>query len=146
MNQNILASWQFLALMAAVSAAVGAIFAKIGVEDAPSDLVTFLRTMVILVALSIFLLSTRQLSFPRGVLTGRNLLFISLSGIGGAASWIFYFRALKVGEVAQVAPIDKLSIVLIAVMGVLILKERLSTVNWVGIGMAVLGAILVGFR
>lgn len=146
MSASLFASWQFLAVLAAVFAALGAIFAKLGVEGVPSDLVTLVRTVVILAALTVFLLLTRQLHLSSGTLSRRSLIFISLSGIAGAASWIFHFRALKVGEVAQVAPIDKMSIILIALLGVVVLRERLSAINWLGILLAVSGAILVGYR
>jgi transporter family protein len=75
-----------------------------------------------------------------------DLLFLSLSGLATGASWLCYFRALKLGDAALVAPIDKLSVVLVAVFGVTVLGERLSAMNWVGIGFIAAGAILVAYR
>lgn len=145
-HSSVLESWQFWAVVSAVFAALTAITAKVGVEDIPSDVAALIRTVIILIALFSFVAVTRQLTFKLVDLSRRSLFFVMLSGIGAAASWIAYFRALKIGEVGQVAPIDKLSIALVAVLGVLVLRERLTLLNWVGVGLAVLGAILVGYR
>lgn len=115
------ASWQFWALLSAVFAALTAIFAKIGVENVNSDFATFIRTIVILIVLGAILTATRQFqSF--GAISGRSYLFLILSGMATGGSWICYFRALKLGDAARVAPIDKLSVVLVAVFGVVFLK------------------------
>lgn len=145
-HSSVLESWQFWAVLSAVFAALTAITAKVGVEDMPSDVATLIRTVIILIALFSFVAVTRQLTFKLVDLSRRSLFFLMLSGIGAAASWIAYFRALKIGEVGQVAPIDKLSIVLVAVLGVLVLREKLSSLNWLGVGLAAIGAILVGYR
>lgn len=145
-HSSVLESWQFWAVLSAVFAALTAITAKVGVEDMPSDVATLIRTVIILIALFSFVAVTRQLNFKLVDLSRRSLFFLMLSGIGAAASWIAYFRALKIGEVGQVAPIDKLSIVLVAVLGVLVLREKLSSLNWLGVGLAAIGAILVGYR
>jgi transporter family protein len=141
---NPLSSWQFWAFLAALFAALTAIFAKVGVEDLNPDLATFLRTLVVLVALGSILLATGQFKSP-GRLPPRSILFLVLSGLGTGASWVAYFRALKLGDAARVAPVDKLSVALVAVLGVLLLGERLSGANWIGVSLIVLGAILVGF-
>jgi transporter family protein len=78
--------------------------------------------------------------------SGRTWLFLVLSGLGTGASWLCYFRALKLGDAARVAPIDKLSIVLVAVFGVIFLGERLSGINWLGVALIGLGALLVALR
>ena len=138
-------SWQLWAVLSAVFAALTAIFAKVGVEGINSDLATLIRTVVVLVSLALILLASGQLSHP-GPISGKSWLFLLLSGLGTGASWLCYFRALKLGNAAQVAPIDKLSVVLVAVFGVLFLGEKLSTVNWLGVALVAAGAILVAVR
>jgi transporter family protein len=131
--------------MSAVFAALTAIFAKIGVENVNSDFATFIRTIVILVTLAFILLATGQFQSP-GAVGGRTYLFLVLSGLATGGSWICYFRALKVGQAAQVAPIDKLSVVLVAIFGVIFLGERLTAPNWLGVALIAAGAVLVAYR
>ena len=138
-------SWQFWAVLSAVFAALTAIFAKVGIENINSDFATFIRTIVILVTLAFILLATGQFQNP-GSVSGRTYLFLLLSGLATGASWICYFRALKIGEAAKVAPIDKLSVVLVAIFGVIFLGERLSTPNWLGVALIAVGAVLVAYR
>ena len=139
---KILGAWQFWALLSAVFAALTAIFAKVGIEKVNSDFATLLRTLVILVVLSGIVAATGQWQ-PLHTLTRRTVVFLVLSGLATGASWICYFRALKIGEAARVAPIDKLSVVLVALFGVSFLGERLSLLNTVGVGLIALGAVLV---
>ncbi|MCB1500742.1 MAG: EamA family transporter [Bauldia sp.] len=137
--------WQIWAALAAVFAALTAIFAKVGVEDINSDLATFIRTIVILIVLGAILVATGEFrSLP--TITPRTGVFLALSGLATGASWICYFRALKIGNAAQVAPVDKLSVILVAIFGVLFLGERLSGVNWAGVVLVGAGAILVAWR
>jgi bacterial/archaeal transporter family protein len=138
-------SWQFWAVLSAVFAALTAIFAKIGVENINSDLATFIRTLVIVAVLAIILFATGQFHAPDQV-SSRTILFLVLSGLATGASWLCYFRALKMGQASQVAPIDKLSVVLVAFLGVTLLGERLSPANWIGIVLIAAGAVLVGLR
>ena len=140
-----LASWQFWALLSAGFAALTAIFAKVGIENVNSDFATFIRTIVILLALGAILLATGQWQ-PPGSVSGRSYLFLILSGLATGASWVCYFRALKIGEAARVAPIDKLSVVLVALFGVAFLGERLSAPNWLGVALIAAGAILVAHK
>ncbi len=142
MNASALSSWQLWAVLSAVFAALTAIFAKIGVENVNSDLATFVRTIVVVVVLGLIVLATRQFQNPAEI-SGRTYLFLVLSGLGTGASWLCYFRALKLGNASQVAPIDKLSVVLVAVFGVLFLGEKLSVVNWFGVLLVAGGGILV---
>ena len=142
--KSLLLSWQFWALLAAIFAALTAIFAKVGVEDVNSDFATFVRTIVILCALGVILVSTGQWQPLRSV-SGRSYLFLVLSGLPTGGSWLCYFRALKLGDAARVAPIDKLSVVLVAVFGVAFLGERLSAPNWIGIALIATGAVLVAW-
>jgi len=135
-------SWQFWALASAFFAALTAIFAKVGVENVNSDFATLIRTAIILVVLAAILAATGQMQAP-GSISGRTYLFLLLSGLATGASWLCYFRALKIGNAAQVAPIDKLSVVLVAVFGVAFLGERLSAASWFGVGLIAIGAVLV---
>jgi transporter family protein len=138
-------SWQLWAVLSAVFAALTAIFAKIGIENINSDFATFIRTIVILITLGFILAATGQFQAP-GSVSGRTYLFLVLSGLATGGSWICYFRALKIGQAAQVAPIDKLSVVLVAIFGVIFLGERLTTPNWLGVAWVAAGAVLVAYR
>jgi transporter family protein len=145
MNASALSSWQFWAVLSAIFAALTAIFAKVGVENVNSDLATFIRTIVVVCVLGLIVSTTRQFQNPAEI-SGRTYLFLLLSGLGTGASWLCYFRALKLGNAAQVAPIDKLSVVLVAVFGVMFLGEKLSGLNWAGVVLVAVGAILVAVR
>ena len=138
-------TWQFWALLAAVFAAMTAIFAKIGISGLNSDFATFIRTLVILAALAAFLSATGQWQSASSV-SSKSWLFLVLSGLATGASWIAYFRALQMGQASQVAPIDKLSIVLVAIFGATFLGEKLSLANWLGVAMIAAGAIMVSLR
>ena len=142
---SLIASWQVWALLSAVFAALTAIFAKVGVEDVNSDFATFLRTVVILFVLGAILLVTNQFQ-SLGRISGRSYLFLCLSGLATGASWLCYFRALKIGNASQVAPIDKLSVVLVAIFGVMFLSEKLSVGNWLGVLLIGIGALLVALK
>jgi transporter family protein len=138
-------SWQAWALLSAVFAALTAIFAKVGVENVNSDFATFIRTVVILVVLAAILFSLGEFqSF--GSISGRTYLFLVLSGLATGASWVCYFRALKLGNASQVAPIDKLSVVLVAVFGIVFLGEKLTGTNWIGVVLIASGAFLVALK
>lgn len=140
-----MASWQLWAILSAVFAALTAIFAKVGIENVNSDFATFVRTIVILLALSLILYATGNWQSPATV-SARNWTFLVLSGLATGASWVCYFRALKIGDAARVAPIDKLSVVLVAVFAVVFLGERLSLPNWLGIMFIGAGAVLVAHK
>jgi transporter family protein len=140
-----LLAWQFWALLSAAFAALTAIFAKVGVENVNSDFATFVRTVVILLALACILVATRQWQ-ALGTVSGRSYFFLILSGLATGGSWVCYFRALKLGEAAKVAPIDKLSVVLVAIFGVMFLGERLSAPNWLGVALIAAGAVLIAWK
>jgi len=142
---NHMTAWQLWAVLSAVFAALTALFAKIGVEGVNPDLATFIRTVVIVIALAAMLLATGQFQTP-GNSSPTNLLSLVLSGLATGASWVCYFRALKLGNASQVAPIDKLSVVLVALFGATFLGEKLSIMNWAGVVLIAGGAILVGLR
>lgn len=143
--KSLFLSWQAWALLSAVFAALTAIFAKIGIENVNSDFATFVRTMVILLAIALMLFLTGNWQAPATV-SGRSWLFLVLSGLATGASWLCYFRALKLGNAAQVAPVDKLSVVLVAFFAVFFLGERLSSAHWVGVCMVGGGAVLLALK
>lgn len=135
-------SWLFWALLSAAFAALTAIFAKIGVNDINSDFATLIRTVVVLACLSAIVVATGQYTAPQTI-PPRTWLFLVLSGLATGASWLCYFRALKLGPVTMVAPIDKLSVVLVALFGVVFLGERPSATGWLGIALIAAGAALL---
>ncbi len=143
--KNIVASWQFWALLSAAFASLTAIFAKVGVENVNSDFATFIRTIVILAVITLLLAMTGQWQSPSSVST-KSYFFLLLSGLATGGSWLCYFRALKLGDAARVAPIDKLSVVLVALFGVLFLGERLSAFNWTGVALIAAGTIFVAYK
>ncbi len=138
-------SWSFWAVLSAVFAALTAIFAKIGVEAVNSNMATLIRTIVIVVAASVMVLATNSWQVP-GSISSRAWLFLVMSGLATGASWFCYFHALKLGDAARVAPIDKLSVVFVAVFAVLFLGEKLSAPNWLGVALIAAGAVLVAWR
>ena len=143
--KTLLQSWQLWALLSAGFAALTAIFAKVGIENINSDFATFIRTIVILGVLAALLAMTGQWQSPSTV-SGRTYAFLVLSGTATGASWLCYFRALKLGDAARVAPIDKLSVVLVAIFASIFLGERLSGSNWLGVGLIAAGAVLVAVK
>jgi len=138
-------NWFFWALMSAVFAALTAIFAKIGLEAVDADLATLVRTVVILVVLAGFVYFAGKWRNPFE-LSSRTWLFLMLSGLATGASWVCYFRALKIGEASKVSPVDKLSVLLVAVFAVLFLNERPSVREWVGILMVGAGVFVLAFK
>jgi bacterial/archaeal transporter family protein len=138
-------NWFMWALLSAGFAALTAIFAKVGLEGVNSDFATLIRTVVILVVLSGFVYFTGAWSNPLG-LSSRTLAFLAASGLATGASWVCYFRALKVGEASKVAPVDKLSLLLVAVFAFLFLGERPSVREWVGILMVGAGVVVLALR
>jgi transporter family protein len=138
-------SWQLWAVLSAIFAALTAIFAKVGVEGINSDLATLIRTVIVLITLSLILFATGQFSHP-GPISTKSWLFLLLSGLGTGASWLCYFRALKLGPATLVAPIDKLSVVLVALFGATFLGERPSWNGWIGIAMIAAGAVLIAVK
>jgi transporter family protein len=140
-----LTSWLPWALLSACFAALTAIFAKIGLRGVDSDYATLIRTMVILVVLALFVALAGKWSDPRG-LAPRTWLFLTLSGLATGASWVCYFRALQMGEAAKVAPVDKFSVVLVAIFAVAFLGERPSPREWAGIGLVTAGVVVLALR
>ena len=143
--KSLLLSWAFWAVLSAIFAALTAIFGKIGVAEVSSDFATLIRTLVILGVISALVAATGQWQ-ALGSVPPRTYLFLVLSGVATGVSWLCYYRALKLGDAARVAPIDKLSVVLVALFGVIFLGEKLSGANWFGVGLIGAGAVLVAWR
>jgi bacterial/archaeal transporter family protein len=141
-NSTVFSTWQLWAVLSAIFAALTAIFAKVGVANINSDLATFIRTCVILLTLALIVYATGQFQNSTSI-SPRTYLFLVLSGLATGASWLCYFRALKLGNASQVAPVDKLSVVLVAIFGALLLGEKLTMLNWLGVALIALGAVLV---
>jgi len=142
---SISSTWFYWALLSAVFAALTAIFAKIGIQGVDSDLATLVRTAIIIVALSAFVWLTGKWSDPFA-LSSKTWLFLILSAFATGASWVCYFRALKVGEASKVAPVDKLSLVLVAVFAFAFLGERPTIREWVGIIMVAGGVFILTIK
>ncbi|MCC7351690.1 MAG: EamA family transporter [Phycisphaerales bacterium] len=134
-------SWLVYAVLSAVAASLVGIFGKIGMAQVDSTLATGIRSII----MTLFLMAVCGMA---GVwskihtVSGRSLLMIVLSGLAGAISWLFYFRAIQLGPVSQVAPIDKLSMPLTVILAILLLRERPGMWNMVGVAMIVAGAYL----
>jgi bacterial/archaeal transporter family protein len=138
-------SWQMWAALSAVFAALTAILAKLGVENINSNFATLIRTVFILGLTAAIVAATRQWQSLNSI-SPRSLTFLALSALATGASWLCYFRALQIGDAAKVAPIDKLSVVLVALFGVTFLREKLSLANWLGVALMAVGAILVATK
>lgn len=145
MTPETFSSWQVWAVLSAVFAALTAIFAKVGVENINSDIATLIRTVIVLISLTLILFATGKLT-QTGPISAKTWLFLLLSGLGTGASWLCYFRALKLGPATLVAPIDKLSVVLVALFGVVFLGERPSLQGWLGIALIAAGAVLIAVK
>jgi transporter family protein len=134
--------WKAFAVLSAIFAALTAIFGKLGVADINSNLATFLRTIVI-VAVSALLVSVRGEWEDPARLSARGCLFLVLSGVATGLSWLCYYRALQTGPASRVAPIDKLSVVIVVIFAVMFLGERLTWKVGVGAVLVSTGAILI---
>lgn len=140
-----LASWRFWALLSAVFAALTAILAKVGVTGVSPDVATFVRTVVILCLTGAIVALSGQAQ-GLSAIPGRSVVFLVLSGLATGASWLCYFRALALGDAARVAPLDKFSVVLVAIFGAAVLGESLALPNWLGVGLIAAGAVLVAYH
>lgn len=137
--------WFFWALLSACFAALTAVLAKIGIQGIDSDYATLIRTLFIVVVLTGFVWWTGRWSDPR-VLSSRTLLFLGLSALATGASWVCYFRALQIGAASKVAPVDKFSVVLVAVFAFLFLGERPTGRDWLGIALVTAGLLLLALK
>ena len=137
-----MAAWIPYALLSALFAALTAIFAKIGIKGVDSDLATAIRTVVILV-LAWGIALARGATADLSHLTGRTWFFLVLSGLATGASWLCYFRALKLGPVSKVAPVDKLSVALALLLAVVFLGETISLKGALGAGLILAGTLVL---
>ena len=137
--------WLYWAILSAVFADVTAIFAKIGIQGVNSDLATLMRTAIVILVLSAFVWFTGKWSNPL-TLSSKTWIFLTLSGLATGASWVCYFRALQIGDASKVAPIDKLSLVLVAVFAFVFLGERPSLREWAGITMVASGVLILAAK
>ncbi len=137
--------WLFWAVLSAAFAALTAVFAKVGVEGVDPDFATLVRTVVVLAVLAALLTALGKWQAP-GALGRRTVLFLVLSGLATGASWVCYFRALQLGDVSKVGPVDKLSVVLLAVFAAAFLGERPSAPGWVGVGLVGLGVVVLAVK
>jgi len=138
-------NWFFWAILSAVFAAFTAIFAKIGIRGVDSDLATLIRTAIIILVLSGFIWFTGKWNNPLA-LSGKTWLFLGLSGIATGASWVCYFRALQIGDASKVAPVDKFSLVLVAIFAFTFLGERPSLKEWLGIALVASGVLVLAIK
>ena len=138
-------TWFYWALLSAGFAALTAIFAKIGIQGVDSDLATLVRTAIIIVVLAAFVWGTGKWSNPLA-LSSKTWLFLGLSGLATGASWVCYFRALQIGDASKVAPVDKLSLVLVAVFAFAFLGERPAMREWLGIAMVAGGVLVLAIK
>ena len=139
------ASWFFWAAWSAVFAALTAIFAKVGIAGVNADLATLVRTVVIVLVLTAFVLGTGQWSNPLQ-LPARTWVFLVLSALATGASWVCYFRALQLGPASQVAPVDKYSLVLVALFAWAFLGERLNPREWLGVALVAAGVLVLAIK
>ncbi|CAB1214152.1 EamA family transporter [Acinetobacter bouvetii] len=142
MNTN---HWFIWAILSACFAALTAIFAKVGLRQVDSDLATLIRTVIIVVVLGLMVWALGKWQNPL-LLSGKTWLFLTLSALATGASWLCYFRALQLGQASQVAPIDKLSMVLVTVFAVIFLGERPSVQEYLGIVLIALGVLTIALK
>lgn len=140
--KSLFSEWQFWALASAGFAAMTAIFGKIGVENIDTNFATLIRTVIILAVLALIVTGIGAYQ-PLASISRRTWLFLTLSGLATGASWLCYYRALKLGPASGVAPIDKLSVVFVALFAAAFLGEALQLRNWIGIALIAAGAIMV---
>ena len=120
-------------------------FCSSGISGINSDFATLVRTIVIIAALCLFLSVTGQWQRP-GTISAKSWIFLVLSGLATGASWLAYFRALQLGDASHVAPIDKLSVIFVAIFGVTFLGEKLSAINWAGVVLIGAGVIMLSLK
>lgn len=137
--------WVMWAVLSALFAAATAISAKVGLRDVDSDAAMFVRTCVVL-ALTAGILFSAGKARAIAAFSPKTWLFLILSGCATGLSWLCYFRALALGDAARVAPLDKLSVVFVALLGCLLLGERLTPINWLGVGLIAAGAVAAAWR
>jgi len=139
-------TWIIWALLAAGLAAASAVVAKVALSSMDSDVATLLRTSMMLPMLMVFVWLVGKWPAWSELPPKRAMAFIALSGLAGAASWICYFRAMSLGQVSQVASVDKLSVVIVAVIAAVFLSEQLSWRGWAGVALIAVGGMLMAME
>lgn len=137
--------WVLWALLSAAFAGATAVLAKVGVQGVDADLATLVRTLLISVLLALFVAATGKWSNPLTI-PPRTLTFLALSALATGASWVCYFRALQLGPASLVAPVDKLSVVLVVIFAVSFLGERPSLREWIGLSLIAVGVLTLAFK
>lgn len=136
--------WLFFALMSAITASLVSIFGKMGLKSVDANTATAVRSIVMAIfLLTVVIIQGKVSKIPELVSDRNTLLFITLSGVAGALSWLSYFLALKYGTVAKVAPIDKLSVVIAVILSVIILGEEISKGTILGVLFITVGVIII---
>lgn len=138
-------TWFYWALLSACFAALTAIFAKVGIQNVDSDFATLIRTIIIVFVLAAFITYAGKWGDPRA-LSAKTWAFLALSALATGASWVCYFRALQIGRASKVAPVDKFSVVLVAVFAVVFLGERASPREWFGIALVTAGVVVLALK
>jgi transporter family protein len=138
-------SWLIWALLSAFFAALMTVFAKFGLQRIDPDVGQFLRTAIVLISIGLFVVPSGKLT-KVAQWSAETWLLLALSGVCTSASWICYFRALDVGSAARVAAVDKLSVVMVAVMAVVFLGERLGTFSWIGVALVTAGLAVISLK
>lgn len=142
-----MSAWLIYALLSAITAAAVAILGKIGLQQLDANTATAIRAVIMAVFLVGVVIVQGKIQLVQTIVQDKKAIFvIALSGIAGALSWLFYFMAIKVGKVSQVAPIDKLSVVFAVVFAVILFGEKISLWAGVGVALIAIGAILVALN
>ena len=135
----------FYALLSALFAALTAIFAKLGVANVNSNLATGIKTIVILLMIWCIVFARGEAK-GIGALLKQNVVFLTISGVATGLSWLFYFKALQLGKVSRVAPVDKLSVAIAIILSVVFLKEALTLKTAIGAGLIIAGPVLLAIK
>ncbi|MFZ7805060.1 EamA family transporter [Bacillus thuringiensis] len=141
-----MSSWLLFALLSAIGAALVSIFGKFGLDGIDANVATTIRSIIMaLFMIGVIIIQGKFQNIGDVLLNKKALLFITLSGIAGASSWLFYFLALKTGKVSQVAPVDKLSVVFSIILAMIILGEKLNFMTGVGVVFITAGVLFIAF-
>jgi len=137
-----LLNWQIYALGSAFFAGLTVLFGKIGVMNINSNLATFIRTLVIIAMIAVILYCRNEWQRPQ-VIDAKTWVFLVLSGLATGLSWLCYYRAIQIGPISKVAPVDKLSVALAIIFGIIFLGEKLTWQVILGSGLVILGAVII---
>lgn len=140
-----MSSWLLFALLSAIAAALVSIFGKIGLDGIDANVATTVRSIIMALFMVGVIIQGKFQNIGDVLLNKKALLFITLSGIAGASSWLFYFLALKTGKVSQVAPVDKLSVVFSIILAMIILGEKLNFMTGIGVVFITAGVLFIAF-